>query len=447
LILLTFPLAYAAAPHQPAVKAFLARLGVASDQHREEARSYGFLLSFLAELPSIFVSAPENYSPAAVANTLKKYQPPAALPKTQPGVNLVIYLVESFMDPNDLHWHYSSDPIAHVHALQEGHISGYGIVPEEFGGSANTEFELLTGMTRSLLPQGSTPYRQYLRRPIPSLPRTLKGLGYATTAIQADPRYYYDRENAYRYLGFDRSVWLREMPGVKRSRAGWPLDDDVVNAIIEASHQSRPFFVFAFPSSTHSPYNSGLYRNSDLDVLDQRMGAGHDEIKEYINALRDADRAIARLTDYFEHQPDSTIIAILGDHVPPLSGTALRAFTTNLSGMSEPERVRRLHRVPLLVWANFTLPAEKQELSTNALPAFLLEKMKIPRSGLFAITDAVRRKLPVVGQYVRAADGSVWNRDSLPVPDHILLEDYALLQYDLLLGKQYSLKTAESRVR
>jgi hypothetical protein len=99
------------------------------------------------------------------------------------------------------------------------------------------------------------------------------------------------------------------------------------------------------------------------------------------------------------------------------------------------------------VWANFTLPAEKQELSTNALPAFLLEKMKIPPSGLFAITDAVRRKLPVVGQYVRAADGSVWNRDSLPVPDHILLEDYALLQYDLLLGKQYSLKTAESRVR
>jgi arylsulfatase A-like enzyme len=344
------------------------------------------------------------------------------------------------MDPDDLGLHYTSDPIPNIRALRKAHISGYGIVPERFGGSANTEFEVLTGMTMSFLPEGSLPYRQYLRHPIPSLPRALRSLGYTTIAIQADPKDYFDRERVYDLLGFDRVVWLNEVPGVERGRGGWPSDKAVVEAVIQASQGAQPVFAFAFPSSTHSPYSFGTYRDSDLDVLDLPSR----EVKEYINALRVADRAIGMLIQYFRGQPDATIIAIFGDHLPPLSADALHTFSMKLSGMSKAEQARMIHRVPLLVWANFDLPREEKELSINALPSYLLEKMRIPPPGFLAVADAVRLKVPILASYAQGADGNMRERDSLPGKERTVVEDYRLLQYDLLLGKQYSLRDSVS---
>jgi phosphoglycerol transferase MdoB-like AlkP superfamily enzyme len=177
-----------------------------------------------------------------------------------------------------------------------------------------------------------------------------------------------------------------------------------------------------------------------LDVVEAASPQAKAEVKEYVNALREADRNIGELIQYFRHRPDSTIVAILGDHLPPLSKTATVPFFRNMPGISRSERARRLHRVPLVVWANFKLPHRHEELSTNALPSFILQLMGIRPAGFFAVGEDVRRNLPVISQaYIQGADGHMWDRDSLPRDKRHLLEDYRLLQYDLLLGHQYAL--------
>jgi Sulfatase len=443
-ILLGLPAMFALAPSRPWVSTLMLRLGGPDSEHREKARRNGLLLSFMSEIPTTFVSAPPNYSPATVIATLGKYQRIGMTPAgdaRKNGVNLIIYLVESLMDPDDLGFRYTADPIPNLRALRKAHVSGYAIVPERFGGSANTEFEALTGMTRSFLPEGSVPYRQYLRHRVLSLPCALNRLGYTTIAIQADPKYYYDRERVYNLLGFERTMWLRDAQGITRAPRGpWPSDQAVVDAVVQASRGLHPFFVFAFPSSTHAPYNFGTYRHSDLDVVNPPPGDTLGEVKEYVNAVRDADRAIGALIEHFRHQPDSTIIAVFGDHVPPLSSRALQRFFEIMTGLSRTEQLRRLHRVPLLIWANFDLPREQAELSINGLPSFLLDKMRIPAPGFLAVTDAVRREVPTLASYVRGADGRLWDQDSLPPEHRAVVDDYRLLQYDLLLGKQYALR-------
>jgi hypothetical protein len=430
------------APSKPQLNELFQRIGVPGGQHREMARKHGFLLSFLSELPTVFVSAPHPYSRELVMRTMRRYQTPAnSTSSMKPSVNLIIYLVESMMDPHDLGWQYTSEPLPHLRALSKGYISGYAIVPEEFGGSANTEFELLTGMSRTFLPEGSLPYRQYLRRPIPSLPGYLNSLGYTTTAIQADPKYYYNRERVYQLMRFQSKLWLRGSPGIQAGRRGpSPPDSVIVNAIIQASRGQHPFFIFAFPSSTHSPYNIGVYRSSHLDVIGGLSGGAKAEVKEYINALREADQAIGKLIGYFGRQPDSTIVAILGDHLPPLTKPSLQAFFSDLSSLSPADRARRLHRTPLLIWANFDLGHQELELSINGLASFLLEKMRIQPTGFFRLTDAIRRELPIVGPYVQTATGKVWPSDSLPTSERGLLNDYRVMEYDLLLGEQYALQ-------
>jgi phosphoglycerol transferase MdoB-like AlkP superfamily enzyme len=449
-VLLAFPVAFFRANSLPedveyssftSADALLSRFRVRGREFKEMARLRGVLMSFISELPGAFASAPPHYSASAVTSTVSRYCRAGPTGKPQGGINLIVYLVESLMDPADLGVKYTSDPIPTLRALRRAQVGGYGIVPEEFGGSANTEFEALTGMTTSFLPEGSVAYRLYLRQPIPSLPRTLAELGYATTAIQADPKHFYDRERAYGLLGFDSVVWLGDDPNVERDPRGWwPSDRAVVDAVIRTSRGAHPFFVFAFPSSTHFPYNGGFYRTSDLDVLDPFSRDVAGELKEYVNTLRVADRAIGTLVDHFRHQPDSTIIAVFGDHLPPLPENALRGFFSRISDLSQLQRARMRRRVPLLIWANFALPHEEDELSINALPTYLLGKMGISPRGFLAVSDTVRRRLPVMTKYAQRADGSLWSLDSLPADERRLVEDYRLLQYDILLGKRFWLR-------
>jgi Sulfatase len=448
-VLLAFPVAYfrsTTIPDDveaslPPADVLLSRFRVRGREHKEMARLRGVLVAFISGMPAAFATAPPGYSPAAVAGTLRKYCSSAAPAPRRGRTNLILYLVESFMDPTDLGLHFTADPIPNIRALRKAQVGGYAIVPEEFGGSANTEFEALTAMAMTFLPEGSSAYRVYLRQPVPSLPSALGELGYVTTAVQPDPKHFFDRERAYRLLGFDHVVWLGDAPDVERDPRGWwPTDRAVVKAVIEATRGPKPVFVFAFPSATHFPFNSGTYGRTDLDVLDVPSPDAKAEVKEYINSLRVADRAIGSLVEHFRDQPDSTIIAVLGDHLPPLPEGAMRTFLSRESGKTKPERSRMRRRVPLLVWANFTLPHEERELSVHALPSYLLETMGIAPQGLLGVSDAVRRRIPVLASYAQGSDGRLWQLDSLPDEERGLVEDYRLLQYDLLLGRQYSLR-------
>ena len=409
----------------------------------DTTRNSGFLLTFLSEIPSSFIHTPPDYSPATVADAMRYFMSHKNVTTERSrvrNVNLIVYMVESFMDPKDLGWDYTSDPIPNIRFLHRIGMGGYAIVPERFGGSCNSEFEALTGMTSSFLPARSLPYRQFVRNSIPSLPNALKKNGYRTTAVQADPKNWFNREKVYEQMGFDKVVWLSEKPGIERGRLGWPSDKAVVENIIQASQGVYPFFIFAFPSTTHSPYNTGAYRNSDLDVVNPPPGDAGNEVKEYINALRVSDRAIGTLIEYFRHQQAPTIIAIMGDHLPPLSGEAYNLFEANLLGKSKAEQDFKVRRVPFLIWSNFNLHAEKTEISLNALPSLLLELMNIMPQGFLSVSNTVRVSIPVISNYLRGVNGSVWDRKSLPIEPRTLLDRYQLLQYDVLLGKQYSLK-------
>ena len=439
-LLMAVPAAFAASAASPGLEAWLVRAGGPEGHFKEQAKRNGILLSFLAEVPSIAVRRPSAYNAPEARLVAARYQTMPALPTRSPRVRLIIYLIESFMDPHELGVRYTAEPIPNFVTMWKSHIGGHVVVPDRFGGSANTEFELLTGMTMAFLPRESLPYRQYLRRPLPSLPWQLKQMGYRTVAVQPDPKFYYDRERAYRLLGFDRVMWLDEVPGIVRDgRVGWPADRTVVDAIIEASQDDRPSFIFAFPASTHSYYRSGMFRSSPLAPVPPLASDSAGEVQEYVNALHIADRELGELVRHFKESPDSTVIAVLGDHLPPLSSGALTGFQQSIDSLPAVERDLRLRRVPLLVWSNFPLPQERPLLSTSALPSYLLEKLALPGYGILAASDTVRRRLPVMGRHARTIDGHSWDLDSLPASLDSMVRRYELLQYDLLLGKGYTI--------
>jgi hypothetical protein len=60
-------------------------------------------------------------------------------------------------------------------------------------------------------------------------------------------------------------------------------------------------------------------------------------------------------------------------------------------------------------------------------------------SGSLALNADIQSHFSVLSQYVRAGDGRLFLPQAAEVPFQPLLEEYRMIQYDLLNGGQYAL--------
>lgn len=142
--------------------------------------SYGFPYSFLYSVCNSGISKPDNYSEenmALVNNTLENIaldnnsiaKSVMSLDYTltnddknindSNNPNIIIVQLESFLDPlwiEDIE--YTEDPIPNFRNISNNYSSGILNVPTIGGGTANTEFEVITGMSMDFFAAGEFPY-------------------------------------------------------------------------------------------------------------------------------------------------------------------------------------------------------------------------------------------------------------------------------------------------
>lgn len=392
----------------------------------------GLLLEMLTECRFLRRTPPPHYTEADVAACISRYRPAMAdvalSPESRPEpVNLIFYLVESLIDPRELGVRLTDDPIPHLRQAAAEHTSGHVVIPAAFLGSANSEFELLTGMSMCFLPPRSCPYKQYIKRDLPSLVSLLKGEGYRTVSVRVDPRRFYNIAEVFGHLGFDELKWLADTPGTPRDAAGrWVADEAVVDAVIAASRRNGPFFIHTFPTSTHAPYDYDAYRHADLDAAEPLPPAPRHELKTYINIIREADRQLGRLFEHFRRVPEKTMIVVMGDHVPPMR-YYMATFDTLL----------KQRRTPLLFWSNYLPKQPDIVCSSNFVVAHALRRMSIRPRGFLALNDVWSDALGVLSPDMSASNGGRAENDPHGKLQQTI-NDYRLMQWDLLFGHQYA---------
>ena len=76
--------------------------------------------------------------------------------------------------------------------------SGYYKVPSVGAGTANTEFETITGMSLHYFGPGEYPYKSILKETTcESVPYVLKNLGYSTHAVHNNEANFYGRRSVF----------------------------------------------------------------------------------------------------------------------------------------------------------------------------------------------------------------------------------------------------------
>ena len=112
------------------------------------------IMDFLIASRQVFLTRVFQNPPVIVKKTCKRSVSMERLQKVEIGrseeqlPNILFVQLESFFDPTEVEWlQFSEDPIPNLRKMFSEYSSGYFKAPSVGAGTANTEFEVLTGMS------------------------------------------------------------------------------------------------------------------------------------------------------------------------------------------------------------------------------------------------------------------------------------------------------------
>ncbi|GAA4828698.1 LTA synthase family protein [Paenibacillus vulneris] len=406
------------------------------DYHWDQLTNYnanGFMLATGLNLETIFVKEPGNYGPENIANIINSIEKKNIISTVEP--NIIVILSEAFWDPTVMkEVSFSQDPLPFFHKLEKQYSSGKMLSPVFGGGTANVEFEVLTGNSTRFLRQGSIAYNDYINSEIDSLASILSRQGYYPTVFSAFDNWFYNQRKVYNYMGFAQFISSEFFD--KKYKGPFLADSEVGNMIIKQTGKTKgPDFIFAATMQNHGTYGPDRYEENTITVTKGDLSEESKKILEtYLQGLVDADKMLEQLVNYYEHSDEPTIIAFYGDHLPILGDDYKvykeAKYINNDKIFNSFSDVQKMYNVPLLIWNNY-MNSEKEDLymSPSFLGTYLLNLADLKGSYYTDYLYSIYKKNPVIPNEVNYQELNI---------DPNKLEDYAKLQYDILFGKKYA---------
>ena len=366
---------------------------------------YGYPYCLATTIFNTGISAPRDYSESEIKRIEKSEE---NLPETKEGShpNILFLQLESFFDPTLVNYlELSEDPIPNFRKLMKEYSSGYYKVPSVGAGTANTEFESITGMSLHYFGPGEYPYKSILKETTcESAPYVLKNLGYTAHAVHNNEANFYGRRSIFPNLGFDTFTSAEYMKDEnQKNPLGWIKDSVLTDEIIKCLDSTEgPDYVYTISVQGHGDYPSEpILENPDITV----SGAPTDELNNkweyYVNQIHEMDEFVKELTDALADYPEDVVLVMYGDHLPTMGLTV------------EDVKNKYLFQTEYVMWDNFGLKKKKENLAAYQMAAEVMDRVGIHEGTIFKYHQA--RK----------------NTKNYQV-------DLETLQYDLLYGKQYS---------
>lgn len=352
------------------------------------------------------ITCPRDYSEGEIKrieNTEKN------LPETKDGdhPNIIFLQLESFFDPKMVDYlEMSEDPIPVFRKLMKEYTSGYYKVPSVGAGTANTEFESITGMSLHYFGPGEYPYKSILKETTcESAPYILKDLGYSTHAIHNNEANFYGRRSIFPNLGFDTFTSAEYMPEEDdKNPLGWTRDRVLTEEILKCldSTEDQPDYVYTISVQGHGSYpEEPELEEPEITVTGSPTEAKNNQWEYYVNQIREMDDFVKELTDALEEYPEEVVLVMYGDHLPTMDLTV------------EDVKNRYLFQTQYVMWDNFGLEKKDVNLAAYQMAAEVLDRVGIHEGTIFRYHQARR------------------NTKNYQV-------DLETLQYDLLYGERYS---------
>ncbi len=367
---------------------------------------YGYPYCLAVTIFDTGISCPRDYSEEEIAR-IEKTEEELPETETEELPNIIFVQLESFFDPMLVNYlDISEDPIPTFRKLMEEYSSGYFKVPSVGAGTANTEFETITGMSMHYFGPGEYPYKSILKETTcESAPYVLGELGYSTHAIHNNEANFYSRKSIFPNLGFDTFTSAEYMPEEDdKNPLGWTKDHVLTDEIVKCldSTEDQPDYVYTISVQGHGAYpEEPMIEDPEITVSGAATEEKNYQWEYYVNQIHEMDDFVGELVETLEDYPEDVVLVMYGDHLP----------TMDLK-VEELEN-KYLFQTQYVIWDNFGLEKEDENLAAYQTAAAVMDRVGIHEGTIFRYHQARRN----------TRDYQV---------------DLETLQYDLLYGERYS---------
>ena len=408
----------------------------------EGAEYTGYILDFVSRFREISVSKPSHYSVDAVNELAEAYGAEDDGSETAPSKrpHIIVIMDEAFADLSVLGpFKTDKDVTPFISSLKEDTVSGYALVSAIGGGTANSEFEFLTGHSMAGFSAGVIPYQQYLRSPAYSMVSYLK-LNYQYRCLAMHPYLPngWNRPTAYANLGFDAFYSMDDFPQKNLIRKN-VSDQEMFEFLIDAYEREKeePLFIFGVTMQNHGGYTYSGENYTQEITLTEPVGE-YGDVEQYLTLIHETDKAVEYLISYFQNVEEDVIIVFYGDHHPGFSGTFYADIGGDTAGDMDEQQKHYL--VPFFIWANYDIEeASLERTSLNYLSTYVYEAAGYPLPLYDRFLREMEAVIPAInanGFYSLAA-GRYLPFEEANEEERRWLETYEALRYNCLFDAKH----------
>lgn len=331
---------------------------------------------------------------------------------TEEFPNIIVIQLESVFDTKYMKNFYASEnPMPALAKLKRKFSSGLFTVPAVGAGTANTEFEVQTGMSTQFFGAGEYPFKTVMRSvTCDSMAYDLKRVGYATAGFHNNDATFYERHVDYSNLGFDTFTGMEHMYSLDYTPRGWAKDNRLDDLMLERMEQTEGRdYITTITVQCHGRYpkkhtptlNSLTCYFTGKYAQDTEKQAAWEY---YINMCKETDDMIEDLIEKLEKLDEPTVVFMYGDHLPSLS-----LEEDDLSEIS-------LYQTEWVMWDNIGLEVEKKDLMAYQASTYIFNRLGL-KGGLMQNFH---------NKYMDSEDQEDY------------LNKLELLEYDTLYGNNYA---------
>ncbi|HET7690234.1 MAG TPA: LTA synthase family protein [Nocardioidaceae bacterium] len=399
----------------------------------------GVVAGLLYNLDVPPMEMPEDYSRTTMQAIATKYGDKARRINARrdasalDGLNVVVVLSEAFSDPTVIKGAtVKGDPIPFTRGLMRRTTSGNMLAQLVGGGTANMEYEALTGLSLAdYQPQLNSPYQMLVpkQESFPSAVGYFKEHGHEALAIHPYFKEFYHRDQVYPILGFDRFTYDETMKHDEKLPNGTFASDAAAYAetLAEIQASDSPVFLNLVTMQNHYPFADQF----DKDWPVEAPGDVRPELARYVTGLHASDQALEAFLADLSASPEKTAVVFYGDHLP--------AFWTEEIHELNGDQVMKT--TPFFIWTNF--PTRKVQTPplmspTHFLPT-LFDQLNAPLPPFYVLLNELRSQIPARESGVAYdASGALIEAGDVTPEVEELIRDYRLVLYDLSVGERYS---------
>lgn len=429
-----------------------------------DSTSNGPALNFLRLAHTKAMDKPDGYSKETMEKLAKKYAKQAKQINQTRTENMtdntvIMVLSETFSDPTRVPGiSFSEDPMPNIRQLKTQTTSGLMLSPGYGGGTANIEYQALTGLSMANYSSSLTIAYQQL---VPSLKwtPTLNQLwnnangNNASIALHAFNRNMYFRDLNYKKFGFSKFYAIDGKPQLKNLQPlgnSWLASDASFysDVLQQVSSSSKNKFYQAITIQNHMPYED-FYPDNQFKSEDESSNLSASEkesIETFTKGINYTDQSTLDFLNKLNQIDRPITVVFYGDHLPGIYSTAY----------SDPDNVLGLHETDYFIWSNNASKSAGTKLddassaytSSNYFSAQLASHLNAKVSPYLAFLTEMHQAIPAMSVpssaggssdepvYLDAAGNRV-DTKNLSNEAKALLRDYKLIQYDMSVGKNY----------